>query len=404
MPETTLYFFTNSYPYKGETFVGNEIKALSAYYTKIKLFSTHQPNEIKEVLPQNVELINIDDEVNGKFGLLFSNFFLVAKIFGSDLIRNSDKKNVIKKFKYNLSLLLKTLAQSERLNEIIKSDNSQKRFVAFWMDQWTLNLSILKYKKKISEFVFRVHQHDLYIDENPTQYIPFRFFNMKMATAVFPDSQRGVKFLKDLNFYPEKIHIGHLGVIDKGDNPFSDKEFVMVSCSALVARKRVDLIAEVLNLIDIPVTWIHFGSKGEDKNAFDKLKERCLTLPKNIKPVFMGEVDYGKLIEFYQKNPVNLFITLSRAEGLPVSVIEAVSFGIPVLATDVMGLPDVVTEESGVIISPDLEKQKIAETIKEIASGNKNTPEFRSRVKNFWKTNFNAELNYSKFNLFLNNN
>ncbi len=399
-----LYFFTNHYPYGGESFVGNEIEALSKFYDKILLFPTVKGKEIIDKLPSNVEVVQLsNNNSTGKLGLLFSNLPMIISIFCLDIFKNTDKNGFRKKFRYNLSMLLNTIGISNELAKKVESDNSDKRFVSFWMDQWSLALSILKHKKKINDFVFRVHQHDLYADNNPTQYIPFRFFNIKMTKAVFPDSKRGVEFLKNLNYFPEKMHVGHLGVVDKGTNVFSDKQFVIVSCSALIARKRVDLIADVLKSVTIPLTWIHFGAKGEGADAFDILKAKCKALPENIEVVLKGDVSYNELIKFYQENPVNLFVTLTRAEGLPVSVIEAISFGIPVLATDVMGLPDVVTEESGIIIKPDLEAKEIAKIISEFANGNKNTPEFRTRTKSFWKANFSSDINYSKFNSFINN-
>lgn len=403
MENKHLYFFTNHFPYGGESFVGNEIEALSKFYSKIILLPTVKGQEIKDKLPANVEVVTLNSNTAfGKLSLLLSDLPMILNIFWLDFSRNTDKKGVIKKFRYNLSLLLNAIGLSKELEKMIAKDSAEKRFVSFWMDQWSLSLSILKYKKKIEKFVFRVHQHDLYVDNNPTQYIPFRYFSIKMTQAVFPDSKRGVDYLKDLNYYPEKMHVGHLGVVDKGINAFDKSNFTIVSCSALIERKRVDLIADVLGLIDIPVRWIHFGAKG-DPGAFDQLNKKCETLPSNIKVELKGDVSYDELIKFYQTTPVNLFVTLTRAEGLPVSVIEAISFGIPVLATDVMGLPDVVTNESGIIISPDLEKEKIATIITEFANGNKNTPEFRDRTKKFWKENFNSDINYSKFSFFINN-
>lgn len=402
MQTKNLYFFTNHYPYGGESFVGNEIEALSPVYSKIKLFSTSK-GTVKERLPSNTELVQLNPAIGGRLKLLMDNFSLVVAIFSLDYSNNTDKKNFFKKLRYNLSLLLNTIALSEELAKEIEKDKTEKDFVSFWMDEWTLALSILCHKKRITDFVFRVHQHDLYIDNNPTQYIPFRYFNIKMAKAVFPDSNRGVKFLKDLNYFPEKIKVGHLGVVDKGTNPFSKNGFTIVSCSALLNRKRVDLIADVLKLVTVPVKWVHFGAKGENVESFDQLKLKCGSLPSNVSVDLKGDVSYSDLLQFYKNTPVNLFITLTRAEGLPVSVIEAVSFGIPVLATDIMGLPDVVTEESGILISPDLEKEKIATILNDFPSGNKNTKEFRERTKEFWKYNFNSDVNYSKFSAFLNN-
>lgn len=397
-----LYFFTNHYPYGGESFVGNEIEALSPVYSKIKLFSTIK-GDVKDKVPSNTDLIQLNPTSGGRLNLLRNNFSLVISIFILDYSNNSDKKNFFKKFRYNLSLLLNAIAVSDELAREIEKDETEKDFVSFWMDEWTLALSVLKHKGKLKDFVFRVHQHDLYIDTNPTQYIPFRYFNIKMAKAVFPDSNRGVKFLKDLNYFPEKIKVGHLGVVDKGTNPFNKNVYTIVSCSALLNRKRVDLIADVLKLVTVPVKWVHFGAKGENEQSFKQLKSKCESLPSHISVDLRGDVRYSDLLQFYKTNPVNLFITLTRAEGLPVSVIEAVSFGIPVLATDVMGLPDVVTAESGILISPELEKEKIADILNKFPTSDKNTSEFRQGVKEFWRYHFNSDVNYSKFSAFLNN-
>ncbi|MBK7666194.1 MAG: hypothetical protein IPJ32_01950 [Sphingobacteriaceae bacterium] len=71
MSGKTLYFFTDSYPYKGESFVGNEIKALAPFYDKIKLFSSLKGSVVKDALPYNVELFHIDENVSGKSAILF---------------------------------------------------------------------------------------------------------------------------------------------------------------------------------------------------------------------------------------------------------------------------------------------------------------------------------------------
>lgn len=394
-----LYFFTHAFPF--ESFAGNEIMALAKLYDKIFLFPAAEAKAMTITLPENVQIVQLSRKnFSSRLSLALSNAFLIARIFLLDLSKNTDKKGVMKNFRYNLSVLLSAIDDANELQKIVEKDDAEKRFVSFWMDKWSLILSILKYRKKIRTFVFRVHQHDLYVDGNPAKYIPFRYFNISMASGVFPDSKRGVQFLKNLSFHPHKMHVGHLGVVDKGTNPFDPSAFTLVSCSALIDRKRVEMIADALALVTIPVTWVHFGASG-DAGAFERLKTKCATLPENISCELKGDVSYADLIRFYQDRPVSLFITLTRAEGLPVSVIEAVSFGIPSLVTDVMGLPDVVTEESGILIPPDIGLKEIASILTNFSSSEKNTIAFRSRTKDYWRNHFNSEINYSRFNSLL---
>ena len=45
-----------------------------------------------------------------------------------------------------------------------------------------------------------------------------------------------------------------------------------------------------------------------------------------------------------------MFINLSSSEGIPVSIMEAQSFGIPVIATNVGGSGEIVVSETGVLV------------------------------------------------------
>lgn len=53
----------------------------------------------------------------------------------------------------------------------------------------------------------------------------------------------------------------------------------------------------------------------------------------------------------YSEHPVDVFINLSTNEGVPVSIMEAISFDIPIVATDVGGTSEIVTDETGILVS-----------------------------------------------------
>lgn len=65
---------------------------------------------------------------------------------------------------------------------------------------------------------------------------------------------------------------------------------------------------------------------------------------------FEGWVSGEKKIELL--NWADVFILPSYNEGLPISILEAMSYKMPIISTPVGGIPEVVDETNGIIVSP----------------------------------------------------
>ena len=65
---------------------------------------------------------------------------------------------------------------------------------------------------------------------------------------------------------------------------------------------------------------------------------------------FKGNVDNAEILKYYRENSIDCFALLSEHEGAPVSIMEAESAGIPIVATDVGGVRELV-DGNGFLLS-----------------------------------------------------
>jgi glycosyltransferase involved in cell wall biosynthesis len=145
--------------------------------------------------------------------------------------------------------------------------------------------------------------------------------------------------------------------------------------------------------MSLPIKWIHFGD-GEFRDAF---LTAAAELPDNVTLDFRGAVPNKAIIAYYQSSPVDLVLNVSEFEGIPVSLMEAISFGIPVAGCDVCGMPEIVTSKTGVLLPKELDCKETADVLSLFLKTKSRNPDVRKVVKSFWKERFNAANNYQKF-------
>jgi glycosyltransferase involved in cell wall biosynthesis len=76
---------------------------------------------------------------------------------------------------------------------------------------------------------------------------------------------------------------------------------------------------------------------------------------------------------------------------------EATSFGIPVLATDVGGTKEIVNSETGILMPASPDPHSVANNLRLILETKARNPEARLKTYNFWNSHFNAKTNYIAF-------
>ena len=118
---------------------------------------------------------------------------------------------------------------------------------------------------------------------------------------------------------------------------------------------------------------------------------------------FKGQISNDMVRDFYKTSNCNLFLQVSTSEGIPVSIMEALSFGIPIMATNVGGVGEILSGEGySIILDRNLDEKILAENIKKlILLPQENIAQMRLLARKEWEANWNGEINYSNFANFL---
>jgi glycosyltransferase involved in cell wall biosynthesis len=388
-----LFFFSTVYPY--ETTLIYEFKILQNYFDKIYYFPSHI-KEGEAFLPNNVFLDKNFALINKRKRIkcLVKNFFEIIKIFVGESLKDGNFFIYFRNFKYYVVNLLDNFYKVSVLKKYSLSIISSAIFYDYWFEDSVLALSILKKQGIIKKIICRAHGFDVYDERHGNLKVPFRNFKLQYIDRVSFISKDGYNyFVKKAPNFKYKYLLHYLGVLDTELlNPPLEfhNEYVIVSCSKMKDFKRVHYIPELLKHMGLRIKWVHFGS-GELKEV---IENKINKLPSTITCELKGEVPNYMIYDYYKKNHVDFFLSLSLSEGLPISMMEAISFGIPVAATDVGGVSEIVTNDTGILFDVNDSMEQIAIKLKQALLKNNFD---RIKIKNFYKEKFDLERNLRNF-------
>ncbi len=398
-----LVLITASFPYgKQETFLENEIPILAKAFDKITILHSYNDGT-KRAIPTNVNCIHTPLDLNKK-ETLKSNFHLLSILVWKEIFRMLFIYKQIPTIGFFKTLFI-SISKGKKMQKAIEkhlSSNEIKTSIlySYWCDDHSIGLAFLnkKYNEQLKT-VTRAHRWDIYFEENKYNYLPLRHFINKYLSKIYFISQDGFDYCEKKWKCTSKIGVSKLGVkkqIEFNDLKHSNEEINIVSCSNLIDVKRVDLIIEALGLInDLKINWFHFGD-GKKELQLKQLAQQKLNI--NINTYWKGRVANEEVLNFYKQIYPTLFINVSSSEGIPVSIMEAMSMGIPCVATNVGGNAEIVTNQNGRLIpencTPDIIKNAIIEILKATDD------EKKALIQNAfftWEKNYNARKNYNEF-------
>ncbi|MBD1383005.1 glycosyltransferase [Metabacillus arenae] len=404
-----LVLLTNRFPFlPGEQFLETEIKYLAEQFNEVHIIPVNASSKINgRKVPSNV-IIYDDFSINSNKYSKFVHYTLRVFSskqgrlwFGKDFSR---ARGIHPKCQF---ILLSWLGTALHLKDFIKAKFGEELedhiFYSYWLSTSALALALLKEEFPGVKAVSRAHRGDLYAYAHVPEYLPLQKEIIERLNKVFVISEDGKNYL--LNEHGgsivEKIRIERLGSLKAPSfsKRSADNVLRIASCSFLSPVKRVHLILDALKSIsDIPIEWRHIGDGELRREIEGQINE----LPNNIQVKLLGNMDNKDVIKNYIDQPVDLFINVSKSEGVPVSIMEAFSCAIPVLATDVGGTSELVDEHNGILVPPDVTAEELSLTIKDFyhSSGEQKNQKSENAFKK-WSEEYNAEKNYLLFTVSL---
>ncbi len=394
-----IAIFTEFYPYgQGEEFLENEIKIAEKYFEDIAIITFNKNSKnLTKYVPKNATIFPIRKYI-GKW-----DFFLKCLIgfFSLDVWKQTIICIRERGWSSFPSGLKCSVIEYSRLSVLIANEGRWAGQYDVYYSYWLTGLAsyLALRKAHINGTIFsRTHGYDCFYERG---FHAHRKEQFAYLDRIFTISEAGKADLIMQGCKPERIRTFRLGVIKPNDiiNPYVKSiKKTIVTCSSIIKLKRLDLLVEALSMInDIEIHWVHFGD-GVLKDSLVSLTKGKLGDKENITYDFKGWVSQVKILEFYQNYSIDLFLNCSDVEGIPVSIMEALSYGIPCIARDVGGNREIVSNDNGLLLQNccSAEELKFA-IIKLLTLSQERYITLRNNALNTYGNMFDANKNYTAF-------
>lgn len=396
--------FTLFYPYSTfDYYVDVEVEMICKQFKKVYIIPISIEKTIERKLPKNAELVESRFAATPFKSLVTA---LFSKMYWKEVfLAIHHKKLNLALFKHLTLQHAKVSFLKKLLLDKLKSDVNIGWVYSHWLLEGVYAASGLKDKYGF-KLISKAHSLDIYKERHVNTYIPFLENSVKKIDQIHFIANLGKQYFNTNYKFEmpiEKQYVSRLGIQNllPLKNFQSQGAIKLISVSYIYPLKRVDLILEAISMIsDFDVEWHHIGAYYKDHT--EKIKSKAAAILKeksNLKIVWLGDYSIPQVYDYYSNNQFDLFVSASSSEGIPVSMMESMSFGIPVLSTDVGGVKEIVEHNSnGILIESNPTASAIASQISKyyyLTQAQKTT--MRNNAYQTWKTKYNADINFQKF-------
>lgn len=371
MNTKNLLILTSRFPYEGgEYFLETE----SRYWREEKEINVYLmpffSSKRIRMYPGWVKLRSENTDRNSKISrikYLFAAFF--SRLFFLELFRQYTTKKISTANAARALLILSRILQlKSAIKELSEEIGVIDVVYSYWNNVPAYSAALLKKNGVVRKVVTRAHGTDLYEHAHKDGYMPFKALVVDEFDLIAPVSDLGRSYYAERYAVPlSSVQVHRLGVeIDGRTSQASDPSSLsVVSISNCIDVKRVDVIAAgVLRFAEdhpyLKVRWVYIGD-GDRLELLKEVWKKGSVGLENVEALFLGRLTNRDVLNYLAEHPCDVIVNASASEGVPVSIMEAMSFGIPAVAPRIGGIPELVSESSGYLLPPMPSPEQIAE-------------------------------------------
>lgn len=406
-PRPTVYLFTETYPYPGpdDPFLPAEVSVLSRRMDVMLIPAIAMTGPVPP-LPEGVEFDGRLAEYAATpraRSVALARAVISPRLYG-ELRRQWPLTRSPRAAATTLRRLARAFAVRAWMRRHLGDDlaGSNRVVYTWWSAAYAVGVA-LALGQSSARLVTRAHGFDLYAEQEVVGFVPFQRTLMERADAVVSVSQAGADYLRSR--YPDlggRITASYLGVEGPHEpsRGSTDGVFRIVSCSSVVPVKRLELLADSLAEMarrhpDLPFEWTHIGGGPMLPDLQHRVAASSVLAER---ATFVGQVEPDDVRTWLGSHEVDALVNVSASEGLPVALMEAASFGIPMIATAVGGSSEIVDDSCGRLLPADPSVEVVARVLTDFARLSVDERDgIRDASRARWASRFSADTNYEEF-------
>jgi len=240
-------------------------------------------------------------------------------------------------------------------------------------------------------------------DHSQDYPIPHRWSLLQRAASMMVDEVIAVSedtrrdLVRHIKISPEKISVIHNGIQLKGKTGRAPEDFrrelgipptarIVGAVARLEIQKGFHLLLDAVPHVQAvqPDTWFVIVGGGTKEQA---LREHAASLGLDHRVIFTGwRRDAVDLLPMF-----DCYVSSSLFEGMPMSMLEAMASGLPIVATAVGGVPDLVHESENGYLVHSRDAQELASALLRVIGPGGEARRLGENSRRLYERHFTAE-------------